>query len=96
MNYGALTIEELKRYAPIDPKAAAYVAEHAEELLDPDADLEAVDDAYERGKEEGYEEGYTATVQGLEDLTTRIEQKKESLDPGELRWLLEEILEKIE
>ncbi len=96
MNYGALTIEELKRYAPIDAKAREYIGEHAEELLDVDPDPDTIDEAYERGKDDGYEEGNVTALNGLEDLTDRIEQKKESLDPGELRWLLEEILEKIE
>ncbi len=92
MNYGALTIEELKRYAPIDPEARAYVADHAEELLDPDVESDVIEEAYERGKGEGYDEGHAAASDPLRAFYARLETERDKLPDGTLKTLLGEFM----
>lgn len=62
MNYAALTLDELCRFATTDKGARQYLADNAAEIIESVEDIEretvqgVIDDAYQSGKDEGWSE----------------------------------------
>lgn len=98
MNANGLTREELAHYAPIDAEVAAYVAEHARELLEETEDFYDPAGCYDDGFSEGEDAGRKCTLEHLaetygEDLLEWIDKVPNialagGADPNELQTLL--------